>query len=204
MTTAPQFWDKLARKYAAQPVKDQKSYELTLDRTRTYLGKNDTVLEVGCGTGSTALLLRDAVKSYTASDFSPGMIEIANEKKAAEGADNVTFRAAVLSDHVAAGERYDAVMGFNLFHLVRDMDAAFADVHRLLNPGGHFISKTVCLGGKWYLRPMICAMQMFGKAPYVGFHTHAEVERRIAKAGFEIVETGSFPSISRFVVARKI
>ncbi len=198
------FWDKLARRYAAQPIKDQAAYETTLERTRSYLGQEDKVLELGCGTGTTALILAEAVSDYTASDFSSGMIEVAEEKRVAQKAGNVTFRVAELGDHVAAGERYDAVMGFNFFHLVRDPEQAFMDVRSILKPGGIFISKTVCLKGKWYLRPVIWTMQRLGKAPFVGFLSAGDVENMIARAGFEILETGSYPSVSRFVVARKI
>ncbi len=198
------FWDRLARKYSAQPIKDQASYQTTLDRTRSYLGGDDAVLELGCGTGTTALILSDAVARYTASDFSSGMIEIAEEKREDEGVGNVKFRVAELGDHVAAGERYDAVMGFNLFHLLPDPAQAFQEVRTLLKPGGYFISKTVCLKRKWFLRPVIWTMQRLGKAPYVGFLSGGDVENMLAQAGFEIVETGDYPAISHFVVARKI
>ena len=31
------FWDRIARKYAADPIKDMDGYPRTLDRTRHYL-----------------------------------------------------------------------------------------------------------------------------------------------------------------------
>ena len=49
---AVQFWDKIAPKYAADPIKDMESYELTLNKTRGYLRPSDQVLEIGAGTGS--------------------------------------------------------------------------------------------------------------------------------------------------------
>ena len=51
------FWDKSARKYAAAPIKDMEGYDRTVDRTRQLLRDTDTVLELGCGTGTTALKL---------------------------------------------------------------------------------------------------------------------------------------------------
>lgn len=74
------FWDKTAPKYALSPIKDMESYRTTMERTKAHLGLGDEVLEVGCGTGSTALLLAPNVKSLTASDFSDGMIKIATDK----------------------------------------------------------------------------------------------------------------------------
>ena len=70
MQDATLFWDRIAPKYAKSPVRDQQAYEATLARTRSYLGAEDKVLELGCGTGSTALILADAVAEYTATDLS--------------------------------------------------------------------------------------------------------------------------------------
>ena len=51
MTDAATFWDKIAPKYAKDPINDVASYEYTLGRTLSYLTEDDSVLELGCGTG---------------------------------------------------------------------------------------------------------------------------------------------------------
>ena len=116
------------------------SYRTTMERTKAHLDQGDEVLEVGCGTGSTALLLAPNVKSLTASDFSDGMIKIATDKLTApEAPGNVSFRQAVIGDHVAGGERYDAVLAFNFLHLVDDVPGAIEQIRTLLKPGGLFV-----------------------------------------------------------------
>lgn len=198
------FWDRIARRYAKTPVKDMESYDLTMDRTRAHLAPDDTVLELGCGTGTTALRLADAVGRMTATDISPEMIAIADEKLADHEADNVRFEAAEIATSDAGP--FDVVMGYNLLHLVDDLDAALSAIAERVRPGGLFVSKTVCLAkGGWYFRPMVKAMQWFGKAPFVGFLSIRELENRIENAGFTIIETGTFPASppARFVVARK-
>ena len=205
MSNDAAFWDRIARKYAAQPVKNVPAYETTLERTRAYLNPSDHALEVGCGTGSTALTLANAVARITATDISSNMIEIARGKARDQGVDNVDFHPATLDADRFADASFDAVLAFNFLHLVRDVPAAVGRVHRLLKPGGVFISKTVCLGDKWHLRAMIGAMRMVARAPYVGFHGTSQVEAIIAGAGFETVETGDYPPSPpcHFVVARK-
>ncbi|MHA7872623.1 MAG: methyltransferase domain-containing protein, partial [Hyphococcus sp.] len=103
-------------------------------------------------------------------------------------------------------ETFDAVLGFNLLHLLHDAQAAVRRVHALLKPGGLFISKTVCLserGGA--LRLLIPVMRFFGKAPHVAFLDTPGLDAMVAGAGFELIETGYYPkaAAARFIVARK-
>ena len=205
MITARSFWDKAARKYAARPVKDQQSYEHTLERTRAYLTPDSAALELGCGTGSTALLLASSLKSITATDISGEMIAIAQAKLAAEDPGNVAFAQATLEDPMLAAGGYDVVLAFNLLHLLEDPERGLQRIHALLKPGGLFISKTVCLGEKHgFFRPIIAVMRLFGKAPKVTFLKVADLEKIVRDAGFEILETGDFPASppSHFIAAR--
>ncbi|WDI31108.1 class I SAM-dependent methyltransferase [Hyphococcus flavus] len=206
MVAPAKFWDKSAAKYAKSPIKDMASYEATLERVRAHLSREMEVLEIGCGTGTTALKLRGAVKFFTATDISGEMIAIAKEKAGAEGAENADFLTAAMDDHPFAPEQFDAVMAFNLLHLIEDVDGALAAIHGLIKPGGLFISKTVCLGELTPLfRLLLPVMQLFGRAPYVAFYKTEELDNKITSAGFEMVETGYYSekSRSRFVVARK-
>ncbi|MDJ0629536.1 MAG: class I SAM-dependent methyltransferase [Rhodobacter sp.] len=208
LVSGTKFWDRIARKYAAQPVKNVAAYRATLDRVRSYLRPGDRMLEVGCGTGSTALTLAGEVESYVASDVSPGMIGIAREKLAADGAPNLEFTVApVVETRFDAGS-FDVVFGSSIYHLVDDLGASLRRAHELLKPGGLFISKTPCLGEMSRLiRLAIPVMRFFGKAPDTVLNfTKAELEASIRKAGFEIVEARAFEGApnSWFVVARKI
>ena len=85
------FWDRIARKYAADPIADMAGYERTLERTRHFLQSDHIVFELGCGTGTTALKLAPAVGRILATDVSSEMISIAREKAAGEGHLNVAF-----------------------------------------------------------------------------------------------------------------
>ena len=215
MITAESFWDKAAARYAKSPVKDMTAYNQTLDRTRAWLSVSDRVLEVGCGTGTTALILAEKVREIVASDISAKMIEIARGKAEAQGVSNVDFRQGTLEasplDGGSLGEGpYDVVTAYNFLHLLKDPAAAVARIRGVLKPEGLFISKTVCLAGfslwkRLLIRLLIPVMQLFGKAPYVSFMSVKDVERCISEAGFEILETGDYPASPpcRFIVARK-
>lgn len=205
MRTNANFWDRIADKYAASPIKNMEAYEQTMARTRSYLSTHQDVLEVGCGTGSTALLLAPNVKHMTATDISRRMIEIGEGKVRDQNAQNVTFRQAPLPDAALAPDFFDTVLCYNTLHLVTDLPAVLRNLRGALKPGGVFISKTVCLAEQTRLWAIpIRLMRLVGKAPYVKMLTFDALEEAIAAEGFEIVETGTYPApFSRFVVARK-
>ena len=205
MSTDTKFWDKVADKYAASPIKNMEAYEQTMERTRSYLSTDQEVLEVGCGTGSTALLLAPDVKHMTATDISKRMIEIGEGKARDQNVGNVTFRQASLPDETLAPESFDTILCYNTLHLVTDLPAVLRNLRGALKPGGVFISKTVCLAEQTRLWGIpIYLMRLIGKAPYVKLLTFDAVEQAIIAEGFEIIETGVYPApFSRFVVARK-
>ena len=80
MAAPVQFWDRIAEKYARRPVADEATYERKLAVTREYLTLESVVLELGCGTGSTAIAHAPFVKQVDATDLSPAMIGIAKRK----------------------------------------------------------------------------------------------------------------------------
>ena len=148
MSTAidARFWDRTSRKYAMGAIADQAGYERTLERTRALLGSGDRVLELGCGTGTTALRLAGDVKSYLATDISAGMIAFANEKYAADPIPALVFRTATAEAHTPDAAPFNAILGFNYLHLVRDLPGTLRRIHVLLAVGGFFISKTPASG----------------------------------------------------------
>lgn len=209
MTQTAHFWDKLAEGYAKSPIRDQESYEYTLGRTRSYLSPEDAVLEIGGGTGSTALLLAPYVAHITGTDISPKMTHIATEKAQAQGSGNADFRVQSAREAVADASRYNVVLAFNILHLTEDSAALLARLSAELKPGSLFISKTPCLsepsiGAKRHLfRLLIPLLRAIGKAPFVKRFSFADLEAEILAAGFEIVETDSRPAMSRYIVARR-
>jgi len=209
ITSDARFWDRSSRKYAKSAIADPNGYERTLERARAHLRLGDSVLELGCGTGTTALRLADGVRSYLATDISGGMIAIADEKLAVESIPALSFRTATAEELVHEESRFDAVLGFNYLHLVRNVPGTLRSIHALLKPGGLFISKTPCLGD---MNPLIRllllpAMRAIGKAPHVSSLGASALEQLIIGAGFDVLVRESHASKGKdqrpYIVARK-
>lgn len=203
------FWDRIAPKYAAEPIADMAGYEATLQRVQALLPPGGHVLEVGCGTGSTALRLAPFTGRMLATDVSPGMIAIARERLAAQPMPQLGF---ALADADAPGQgqgAYDVVLAFSLLHLVEDLDQALQLLVQALRPGGLLISKTPCLSE---MNPLITRlalplMQAIGKAPQVLRFDAQQLRLALVRQGLEIVSVERHGTrgkdIRVFIVARK-
>ncbi|MGI9341489.1 MAG: class I SAM-dependent methyltransferase [Gammaproteobacteria bacterium] len=205
MSRPAKFWDRIAERYAKRPIADEAAYERKLEITRKYLRPDMHVLEFGCGTGSTAILHAPHVERIHAIDISAKMLDIAKRRADEAGVGNVNFDQLTLEQLGATEESFDAVLGLSILHLLDDKDAAIAEVHRLLKPGGVFISSTACIGDMAKIFGLILPVGAFlGAIPRVKVFTRTELETSLNDAGFEIDQAwqpGKGKAV--FIVAKK-
>lgn len=202
------FWDRTSRRYAKSAVGDPAGYERTLERTRALLRPDSRVLELGCGTGTTALRLAADAGSCLATDISAGMIAIADEKLAASLVPSLAFRIATAEALAQEAARFEVVLGFNYLHLVRDLPGTLRCIHGLLAAEGLFVSKTPCVGDmNPLIRFLLPAMRAIGAAPYASAFREAELRQQMDAAGFEILAVEDHATKGKenrpYVVARK-
>ena len=205
MNSDARFWDKRAEKYSQRPVADQDAYDKKLEITRSYFRPDSEVLEMGCGTGSTALAHAPYVKHILATDISPGMIDIAKAKAEAGKVENITFETRAVDDHDIGESRYDVILALNLLHLLKDPEAAIIAAFRGLKPGGVFVTSSACIGDmSWYFRilaPVGHSLRLF---PLIQVFTQAHLKQSHIEAGFEIdQEWLPKKNAAVFIVARK-
>ena len=176
------FWDKRAEKYSQRPVADQETYEKKLEITRSYFRPDSEVLEMGCGTGSTALAHAPYVKHILATDISPGMINIAKGKAEAGQVENITFETRAVDDHDIPESRYDVIMAHNLLHLLKDPEAAIVAAFRGLKPGGVFVTSSACIGDmSWYFRILAPVGHFLRLFPLIKVFTQAQLNRATSR-----------------------
>lgn len=205
MTDKAKFWDRIADSYAARPVADEDAYQRKLAMTQSLFRDDFEIAEIGCGTGTTALIHAPHVARVWAADVSPEMIRIAKAKAADQGIGNTRFEVGDIETGCTDVGPFDVVMMHSLLHLLGDPGAGIGKAWDLLKPGGYFVSSTVCLKSRiWLYGPMIALMRLFGRAPLVQFLSVPSLKQDITAAGFEIVEDWEpKPGQSVFIIARK-
>jgi len=187
MNQSARFWDRTAERHSKSPIADEAAYRKKLQITREYFRPDMTVLEFGCGTGSTAILHAPYVKHIRAIDISSKMIEIARGKAEAQKVGNVTFEHLTIEALSAPDQSFDAVLGLNVLHLLKNKQAAITKVYRMLKPGGVFVTSTVCLGDTMkYLKVIAPIGQLFGLMPTVSVFNTKQLEISLTDAGFDI------------------
>ena len=140
-TSAKPYYDGLGHQYDV--VTRAQQYEIWVqmyaDLIEWHGAPGKRLLDIGCGTGKSALGLSQLGFQVTGVDFSESMLDVARTKP---GADAVNFVLADIRELPELGP-FDVAttMGEPLIHLSRDseLEDSFRGVARSLEPGGLFI-----------------------------------------------------------------
>lgn len=113
--------------------------ESLLDRwLLTKITKDDSVLELGCGTGRYSILIAETEAQLTSADQSPAMLEETRKKLA--GLENVCVRREDCFDTSFTDSAFDVVFMGNLLHIVKTPENAVREAYRILKPGGKLLA----------------------------------------------------------------
>ncbi len=118
----------------------------------------DTVLDLGSGAGNDVFVARHLVGEegrVIGVDMTEAMIRKAEANKHKLGYVNVEFRLGEIEDLPVGGSSVDVVLSNCVLNLVPDKVRAFAEIFRVLKPGGHFSISDIVLDGT--LPPAIAA-----------------------------------------------
>ncbi len=177
---------------------DLKLWARTLGRERAFreevvelarLAAGESVLDLGCGTGTQAIVAKRRVGSsgsVHAIDPSPEMIERARRKARRAGVE-VVFETAVAQELPFPDATFDAVLTtLTLHHLPPDaLHRSVGQIRRVLKPRGRLLAVDLDLD-----HPANPRGSPHAHAHGSGAFDLATVESLLSHSGFEIVQTG--------------
>lgn len=115
------------------------------------INKGDTVVDLGSGAGNDAFIARHLVGDegkVLGVDMTPDMVSKAIENGVKLGFQNVEFRLGEIEELPVESDSADVVLSNCVLNLVPNKEVAFAEIFRILKPGGHFCISDIVLHGE--------------------------------------------------------
>lgn len=168
--------------------REQSFREMTADLAQVKPG--DKVLDVGCGTGNLTMVAKVRAGpqgEVHGIDAAPEMIEEASRKAGLKGLD-IDYQIGLIEDIPFPDDYFDAVLSSLMFHhLPVDLKrAGFAEITRVLKPGGRFVVVDFEPSGSALLHRLL--KDFFGHKRTVG--NLRLVEALMREAGFKEIRVG--------------
>ena len=150
--------------------------------------EGQTVLDLGSGAGNDVFVARSLVGpagKVIGVDMVPRMVDLAKAAAVRLDAGNVEFLEGEIEELPLENETVDVAVSNCVLNLVPDKAKAFAEIHRVLKPGGHFCISDIVLDGE--LPAELAAAASLYAGCVSGAVQHNEYLDIINRAGFHDV-----------------
>jgi ubiquinone/menaquinone biosynthesis C-methylase UbiE len=182
-------FDSKARQWDDNPLFRERGLKIAdAVRQAVPLTRGMNALDYGCGTGLLSFPLKDELGAILMADSSGGMLEVVNEKIAAQGVTNMTTLQLDLLADPAPAQRFDLIVTAMTLHHVPDTDRILHVFHELLAPGGYLCVADLDQEDGSFHGPEVDVHHGFDRA---------DLGRRAAQAGFAGVQFQTVFSIAK-------
>jgi arsenite methyltransferase len=113
--------------------------------------EGDTVVDLGSGAGNDCFVARAEAGEkgrVIGIDMTPAMVDKAKANAAKLGFKNVEFHLAEIENMPIENNTADVVVSNCVLNLVPNKSAAFAEIYRIMKPGGHFSISDIVISGE--------------------------------------------------------
>jgi ubiquinone/menaquinone biosynthesis C-methylase UbiE len=173
-------WDEMRSTFYNARVIDALAEHADLDT-------QDTVVDVGCGTGFVAAGPAPHARSVIGVDNAPAMLIVAADNFAALRIDNVTLLEGAIDDLSLANDSVDAAVANMVLHHAEQPAAMLAEMRRVVRPGGVVaVTDEVAHHYEWMRTEQADIWLGFTKRDVDGFFESAGLRRhRYARLGMQ-------------------
>ncbi len=177
------------------------------------IGPDSEVLDVAAGTGEFAFAAAQQGAHVLATDFSPGMLQLLEQRRSAQGLHNV--RTALMDGQSLSLENAGFDIAGSLFGLAffPDQHRGLRELFRVLRPGGQVVIATWATPGKVELMrlvgeaimeacPELCAPEEVASNHWTTLSCQKRLSSSLEDAGFECVYTIELTHVWTFDVVQ--
>ncbi len=150
-----------------------------------HLKGDEQVLDLACGTGDITFALGEKLPAGKATglDITTGMIEIANRKRREKNVPNVSFQLGDIMSLPFPDASFDYITCGYALRNVPDVEAALAEIRRVLKPGGQLLSLDFAHpNSRIYRWLYINYLIVVGSAAGILMHGDADIYRYIPES----------------------
>ncbi len=157
------YWDSFAGKYDNFVNKKAfKTYKVLYKFLLADTMETKHLLEIATGTGTHSIDLCKQIPNITATDLSPEMLKIANEKSRKNNITNINFQIEDSCNLSFPDKSFDTILASNILHLLHKPDWALIEMKRVLKDNGKIIIPTYCHGQNLFTHIISRLMSLSG------------------------------------------